>query len=91
MFAALDLLVWAAGTFGSLAVLAHAFTRLRRASPSRLLEGLLLTLVASALVLSASRFATMPIPALVGMAAMAAAASLILRRPSLASERARHT
>ena len=41
-------------------------------------------LVGTALVLSASRVPTMPLPALVGMVAMAAAAILILRRPSLA-------
>jgi len=82
MFAGLYLIVWAVGTFGSVAVLAQAFIRLRRGSPGRRLEGLLLALVAAALVLSASRVPTTPLPALVGMIAMASAAVLILRRPS---------
>jgi hypothetical protein len=83
LFAALYLLVWAAGTFGSLAVLAQAFVRLRRGTPSRRAGGVLLMLVAAALVLSASRVPTMPLPALAGMMAMGIAAVLILRRPSL--------
>jgi hypothetical protein len=83
LLSVLYLLVWAAGTFGSLAVLAQAFARLRRRTPSRRPDGVLLVLVAAALVLSASRVPTMPLPALAGMMAMGAAAVLILRRPPL--------
>jgi len=83
LFASLYLLVWAVGTFGSLAVLAQAFIRLRRATPSRRAEGVLLALVGGALVLAASRVPTMPLPALLGMVAMAAAAVLIVRGPAL--------
>jgi hypothetical protein len=86
VFASLYLLVWAVGTFGSLAVLSQAFIRLRRGTPSRRAEGSLLIFVGAALVLAASRVPTMPIPALVGMAAMAVAAILIVRRPSLAPD-----
>jgi hypothetical protein len=86
VFASFYLLVWAVGTFGSLAVLSQALIRLRRRAPSRRAEGILLTFVGAALVLAASRVPTMPIPALVGMAAMAAAAILVVRRPSLAPD-----